>query len=121
MRDETRRAIMGKFDYYLSYKDKRSGRTSAEHTAESLQEIGIKNLTSDALKAYLFSGFGAICYDIAAVIEARGIRRSETLKLWKDYYKNNREKIDNWIDQATSGSTRTNNCPQHSRTFIKRN
>lgn len=103
MRVETKRAINGKFDYYLSYKDKRSGKTSAEHTAESLQRIGIKNLTSDVLKAYLFSGFGAICYDVVALIEARGIRRSETLKLWKEFYKSNREKIDNWINQATSG------------------
>lgn len=99
VRDETRKAIEGKFDYYLRYKD-REGRTSAQHAVESLREIGIKNLTYDVLKAYLYSGFGAICYDITAVIEARGIPRKATLKLWNDFYKNNQQKIDNWMDQA---------------------
>jgi hypothetical protein len=100
VRDETRKAIEGKFDYYLKYRDRRTGRTSAQHTAESLREIGIKNLTDDVLKAYLFSGFSAICYDITAVIEARGIPRRDTLELWKNFCKDNQQKIDNWIEQA---------------------
>lgn len=100
MRDETRKAIEGKFDYYLKYRDGRTGRTSAQHTAESLRAIGIKYLTDDVLKAYLFSGFSALCYDITAVIEARGIPRKTTLKLWKNFYKDNQQKIDNWIEQA---------------------
>jgi len=103
VRDETMKAIEGKFDYYLRYRD-REGRTSAQHAVESLREIGIENFTNDVLKAYLFSGFGAICYDITAVIEARGIPRKDTLKLWRNFYKNNQQKIDNWIDQAKQSS-----------------
>ena len=100
MRDETRKVIEGKFDYYLKYRDRRTGRTSAQHTAESLREIGINNLTDNLLKAYLFSGFSTLCYDITAVIEASGVPRKDTLKLWKNFYKDNQQKIDNWIEQA---------------------
>jgi len=100
VRDETRKAIEGKFDYYLQYKDWKTGSPSPQHAVESLREIGIKNLTNDTLKAYLYSGFSAICYDVTALIEARGVRRKDTLKLWKDFYKNNQQKIDNWIEQA---------------------
>jgi len=98
MRKETKNAIEGKFEYYLRFKDKKGN--SAQHAAKLLKKIGIKKLTPDLLKAYLYGGFSTMCYDITAVMEARGIPRKETLKLWKDFYRNKKQIINSWIDQA---------------------
>jgi len=80
LRDETRKAIEGKVNYWLAYKDK-SGKTSAEHAVEALLEIGVNDITEDVLKAYVYSAFAAICYDVTALIEARGHPRRGTTTL----------------------------------------
>ena len=100
MREETRKAIEGKFLYWLKFKDRRTGKTSAQYAAELLREIGVKRLTNDVVKAYLYNGFATMSYDITAVIEARGIPRKETLKLWKEFYKNNQKIINDWMKSA---------------------
>lgn len=96
IRPETKSAIINKSLYHLNYKDRKTGESSSKHTVELLREIGIKP-NHDNLITYLFSGFGAISYDVSALIEARGRTRKELLKLWKEYYKDNRDIIEDWI------------------------
>ncbi len=102
MKDETKTVIEKKFNRFLAFK--KDGTTSAEHAAELLREIGINNLTDDVLKSYLYNGFSTMCYDITAAIEARHQPRKDTLNFWKEFYNNNKQKIDDWINKAKTCS-----------------
>jgi len=102
MRIETEEAIKRKFIYYIEFEDPRTKEPSAKHAIECLREIGIKKITEDVLKAFLFSVFATMCYDITAMLEARGVRRRETIKLWNETSKENQEKIKRWMNQAKS-------------------
>jgi hypothetical protein len=92
--------ILGKFESYLTYKDKRTGKKSSERVAESLREIRIESLTGDSLKTYLYGIFGAICYDITALSEIRGIPLRKTGELWSEFQREKGKLIEDWIVEA---------------------
>jgi hypothetical protein len=102
IRESTRKAIEDKFIYFLQYQNKKTGETSAQRTAQLLKEIGLRSLFKEVLIACLFGTFAAMCYDITAALEARGLPIRETLKLWMKFCENEnkKQKIDKWITQA---------------------
>ncbi|MEM2619495.1 MAG: hypothetical protein QW356_08495 [Candidatus Hadarchaeales archaeon] len=65
-----------------------------------MKEIGVKEIKEDLLKAYLFGLFGAICYDVTALLEARGVQREKTRELWNETLEEYRQKIEGWIRSA---------------------
>lgn len=104
MRPETEKAIETKFILFITLKDGKTKESSAKHAIESFKEVDVRRITEDVLRAYLFGVFGAICYDVTASLEARGVQRKETMKLWKET--SQQEDVKSWITQAMS-STQT--------------
>lgn len=102
MRETTERVVFKKFDYYLAYRGRKGGDTSASRAAQSLRNIGIELLTSPVLKAYLFGLFTALCYDIVALLEARGAKLQEQEDTWQRFLKENDKRVDEWIKNALS-------------------
>jgi len=78
MRKTTKSVIFEKFDYYLTFQGRKDMDTSASRAARSLREIGMQPLTTIVLKTYIFGLFTALCYDVVALLEARGAKITRT-------------------------------------------
>lgn len=100
MRETTKRVIFEKFDYYLTYRAAKDGDTSSRRAADSLSKIGMRPLTDIVFKAYLFGLFTALCYDIVALLEARGARLQEQVRTWKEFLAVNGKRVDEWVQHA---------------------
>lgn len=105
MRLETENAIERKFEVFLRYKDKKTGETSSKRYMKIMGQY-VEKPTKETSLAFLFGLFSAICYDVVAMLEARGVKLTEIERLWGKYHQ--KQEAKEWIDNAATSSSCVN-------------